>query len=245
MLNTLTSRQKEVVVRLFGIGQKKETLQSIADTQDCTRERIRQVKVESLRKLRKVIGLYSEAQKIKKEIMTEVKIFGFAKESDIAFDGFRLLILHLTDLEKSRLDRKIYHTTWKLSSIADMHIQRVVNIQVQNLIDGMCSVDCVSIKKGVFVLNDVYFYRPYMKSLGDKAKFILGNKTMRVRDILKEVCNFFYKDKKKPTRNSVNNMLILDPRFILVEKGKYKLNKKYDSKTISSKKATGRKTYIK
>jgi RNA polymerase primary sigma factor len=52
-LNTLTDREREVMILFYGLGNNTpETLEEIAESMDLTRERIRQIKEKGLRRLR-------------------------------------------------------------------------------------------------------------------------------------------------------------------------------------------------
>ncbi|KJG22723.1 hypothetical protein UB37_08560 [Photobacterium iliopiscarium] len=53
VLNALPPRDKEIICRRFGLfGYESQTLQEVADEVGLTRERIRQLQVISLKKLR-------------------------------------------------------------------------------------------------------------------------------------------------------------------------------------------------
>lgn len=51
-LDTLTSREKEIIRMFFGIGQSEKTLEEIGDRFNLTRERVRQIKEKAIRRLR-------------------------------------------------------------------------------------------------------------------------------------------------------------------------------------------------
>jgi len=51
-LDTLTSREKEIIRMFFGIGQSEKTLEEIGDKFNLTRERVRQIKEKAIRRLR-------------------------------------------------------------------------------------------------------------------------------------------------------------------------------------------------
>lgn len=53
VLNTLSNREKDVILRRFGIGfERAETLEEIGKSLHLSRERIRQIETDALRKLR-------------------------------------------------------------------------------------------------------------------------------------------------------------------------------------------------
>lgn len=51
-LDTLTSREKEIIKMFFGIGGSEQTLEEIGLKFDLTRERVRQIKEKAIRRLR-------------------------------------------------------------------------------------------------------------------------------------------------------------------------------------------------
>lgn len=63
-LDTLPENQKEVILRRFGLrGYERQTLEEVGETIGLTRERVRQIQVEALKQLRKLlneIGLNEE-----------------------------------------------------------------------------------------------------------------------------------------------------------------------------------------
>jgi len=53
-MDRLDERQQAVVTRYYGIGCERQTMAEIADTLGIKRERVRQVRDQAVRKLRKV-----------------------------------------------------------------------------------------------------------------------------------------------------------------------------------------------
>ena len=51
-LDTLTSREKEIIKMFFGLGEPEKTLEEIGDRFNLTRERVRQIKEKAIRRLR-------------------------------------------------------------------------------------------------------------------------------------------------------------------------------------------------
>lgn len=51
-LDTLTTREKEIIRMFFGIGESEKTLEEIGDKFNLTRERVRQIKEKAIRRLR-------------------------------------------------------------------------------------------------------------------------------------------------------------------------------------------------
>lgn len=55
LLTCLSNREREILIRVFGIGVREETLESIGDTFGLTRERVRQIKEKAIKKIRENI----------------------------------------------------------------------------------------------------------------------------------------------------------------------------------------------
>ncbi|HGM5938607.1 TPA: sigma factor-like helix-turn-helix DNA-binding protein, partial [Pseudomonas aeruginosa] len=64
-LTELTDKQREVVIRRFGLrGHESSTLEEVGQEIGLTRERVRQIQVEALKRLREILeknGLSSDA----------------------------------------------------------------------------------------------------------------------------------------------------------------------------------------
>ena len=67
LLSVLNPKQKNVLVKRFGLGGKKETLQEIGDALSITRERVRQIENQGLEKIKK------EAQEHLRELVDVAK----------------------------------------------------------------------------------------------------------------------------------------------------------------------------
>ena len=73
LLNSLSKRERNILIRAFGIGVREETLEQIGDSYFLTRERVRQIKEKAIRKLREKFFLASveeqpsEFQRARKE----------------------------------------------------------------------------------------------------------------------------------------------------------------------------------
>jgi len=55
LLEHLSKREKDILIRVYGIGVKEETLEHIGDTHRLTRERVRQIKEKAINKLIKFV----------------------------------------------------------------------------------------------------------------------------------------------------------------------------------------------
>lgn len=55
LLTRLSKRERDILIRLYGIGVREETLESVGDTFGLTRERVRQIKEKAIKKIRESI----------------------------------------------------------------------------------------------------------------------------------------------------------------------------------------------
>ena len=77
LLAHLSKRDSDILIRIFGIGVREETLESIGETYGLTRERVRQVKEKAIKKLRDVI--YSAPNE---EYMVERRSSQYMEDAD-------------------------------------------------------------------------------------------------------------------------------------------------------------------
>lgn len=73
LLSHLSEREREILIRIFGIGVREETLDSIGDTFGLSRERVRQIKENSINKLREMISTASTESIIVESLSTHDK----------------------------------------------------------------------------------------------------------------------------------------------------------------------------
>lgn len=57
LLTHLSKRERDIVIRVYGIGVREETLETIGETFGLTRERVRQIKEKAIRKLREIVNV--------------------------------------------------------------------------------------------------------------------------------------------------------------------------------------------
>jgi len=134
VIKSIPKRSQDVIVRRFGIGKKrKETLESVGHTYGITRERVRQIEEEALRRLKT-----KENLAILKPLFDELELFisehgGLVREDKILEDfveyvdpesdktklrGFTLLLLSLGDNFKRAKENAKFYTLWYTQSKA-------------------------------------------------------------------------------------------------------------------------------
>jgi len=136
VIKNLPKRTQDVIVRRFGINKKrKETLESIGHTYGITRERVRQIEEEGLRRLRSKENLASV-----KQILEDLELFvsergGLMREDKLLeefveyiapdldktkYRGFTLLLLNLgTNFKLAKESAKFYDIWYTQSKALD------------------------------------------------------------------------------------------------------------------------------
>jgi hypothetical protein len=136
VIKNLPKRTQDIIVRRFGINKKrKETLESIGHTYGITRERVRQIEEEGLRRLRSKENLSSV-----KQILEDLELFisergGLMREDKlleefveyiapeldkVKYRGFTLLLLNLgTNFKLAKESAKFYDIWYTQSKALD------------------------------------------------------------------------------------------------------------------------------
>lgn len=73
LLAHLSKKERDILIRIFGIGVREETLESIGDTFGLTRERVRQVKEKAIKKLRDMMSTALTERQIVESICAQDK----------------------------------------------------------------------------------------------------------------------------------------------------------------------------
>ena len=72
LLARLSKRERDILIRVFGIGVREESLEMIGESHGLTRERVRQIKEKAIKKLRDMIFAVSpEVQPVKNQYIQE------------------------------------------------------------------------------------------------------------------------------------------------------------------------------
>lgn len=131
MLKTLsTKRAKEIIRKRYGLsGHKRKTLESLGGNYSITRERVRQIEEDALKRLRAEVDLYSsQARRISDVIEKEGGLVSQEKLLDLLFSSWpdearrrkegaaTILILELSD-KFLGLKSKIFNKSWATKKI--------------------------------------------------------------------------------------------------------------------------------
>ena len=107
LFSELSEREKDVIVRRYGLhGQGKETLENIGSAHQLTRERIRQIESNSIKKLQKLQNLENYIKTLKKIILQLLEEHGGLVEKEYMLD---LLVKFSLDDIRTQAEDEIIH----------------------------------------------------------------------------------------------------------------------------------------
>ncbi len=127
LFDKLNERERDVLRRRFGLhGKEKETLENIGGEHKLTRERIRQIEIAAVKKLRQLNELEDQINNLKKVIVQLLEEHGGFMERDFLLD---VLVNFSTDGSKTDEDKGVHksHFDFLLSKILDEEFEEVNN----------------------------------------------------------------------------------------------------------------------
>jgi len=244
LISDLNERQKEVVLRRFGLnGQDRETLESIGDDFGICRERIRQIEEVGLAKIKPKLSQY---EKIFQTFLKYFKEYGDLRREEILLADLGeekknevYFLLSLREPFQRSNQNKEYHSFWTVDQSSAKFAKKVINLlsdQLQktgkplrleelNLFTHLKKEALISYleiskkiqksEEGLYGLKDWPEINP--RGIKDKAYLVLKKtgKPLHFTDIAKLI-----EGSHLPT---VHNELIKDSRFVLVGRGTYAL----------------------
>lgn len=239
-LSLLEEKEKEVVLRHFGIGNKeRESLASIGKEWGITRERVRQIKDKALEKIRKNLP---EKEKVFSLLRRYFEKFGgVRKEESLLNDWGNEILLFLAlegDYQRMK-ETKEFFTFWierkesleRIKNLLVKIIQFLDKIKTPQKINSLVKEFKIEKEKLESILE-------ISKILGKDKEGRWGLKSwpeIRPRG-LKDKAYLVFKEVQKPLHftelaklipgakvESLHNELIKDPRFVLIGRGIYAL----------------------
>ncbi|MEA3296078.1 MAG: sigma factor-like helix-turn-helix DNA-binding protein [Patescibacteria group bacterium] len=123
LIEGLSERTKDILARRFGFNDyKKETLESIGESYNITRERVRQIEENAIKKIEKKVKTIS--QKPFEYFKQELEFFGGLKKQDLFLEKIgqkkdRPYILFLLIIEKSLkryLETEKFYSVWAVNA---------------------------------------------------------------------------------------------------------------------------------
>lgn len=247
LLKFLPERTKDVVSRRFGVGKgKKETLDAIGKKYDITRERVRQIEQEGIRKIKKKVEEHTD---VYSGIKSKIDFFGGLKKEEALLEALAdnplhqnciLFLLNISNEFMRVSESKDFHALWmrKEKNLEDAkneiksvytklkkenrplsfsEIKENSSVSEEKLVSYLeISKKIVQNSEGYFGIYDWPEIRP--KGIKDKAYITLKKigKPLHFREIASALG-------EKTNPQTTHNELIKDPRFVLVGRGVYAL----------------------
>lgn len=251
-LKGLDQRTFDVIQRRFGLKAKnKETLEAIGASYGITRERVRQIELDGLAKIRKDLEKNQELAihfgkafngfgGIKKEADLLEDLAGDKLENQVSF-----LLTNIAGFDKFPEDNN-FHSFWVNKEVVNK-AKKVVKLTIKRLKKNnktLCLADLLKgekLKKDIFVsyigiskniekspegefgLSKWIEINP--KGVKDRAYLVFKKeeKPLHFADLASMIEKLPFSGPRKVHTATVHNELIKDPRFILVGRGLYAL----------------------
>jgi len=237
LLKDLPNRQKEVIVRRFGLRGKRETLEAVGQDLGITRERVRQIEEDGLQELREKMDL--PACRTVSHYFTDYlnKNSGLKKEDillkELGGEKFKNHIFFLLTLAKPFIriaESGDFHAFWATGQQSAEKARGAISSFVSELkkekkplaLPAVTPISYVEVSKKVQKNQDGFYGLldwPEINPRGVKDKaYLLFKKEKRPLHFT-EVASLV----KHDVPQTVHNELIKDPRFVLVGRGLYAL----------------------
>lgn len=139
LIRGLSTRTKDVISRRFGLkGEKRETLQSIGQDYEITRERVRQIETDGFKKIKPGLKDY---QRVFDYFYSHIKDWGDLRRedrllSDLGSEKFQnqaFFLLVLGDSFDRQPETEDFHTLWTVEKNSLVFAKKLINSLVQKL----------------------------------------------------------------------------------------------------------------
>lgn len=238
LLKDLPERNKEVLLRRFGLSREKETLEVIGQDFGITRERVRQIEADGLKRLEEKVK-EPRCQAVFNYFSGYLRKAGFLKREDLLlselggkhFQNYIHFLLVLGKPFPKFYETEDLYPFWASDENAVTVAQKNINSFVSELKkkkrplapQGNISLSHLEISKnilkgqaGLYGLKDWPEINP--RGIKDRAYIVLKKEKTSLH--FSQVARAIGKDTLCQT---VHNELIKDPRFVLVGRGLYAL----------------------
>lgn len=243
----LPERQKDIIVRRFGLGVEKEALESIGRSYGLTRERIRQIEEDGLERLQERLNR-PQIQRVSQYFFSEFKKNGGLKKEDILLNqwggqGFQNYVFFLLSLLGKPFQRfgetEVFYSFWAIdknvlntakeiinSFIAELKNKKQTLALPLNVLPSYIEISKIILRdsEGLYGLREWPEVNP--RGVKDRAYIILKKEATPLH--FTQVASLvnspsLFKLSKPAVSQTVHNELIKDPRFVLVGRGIYAL----------------------
>jgi hypothetical protein len=246
LLKNLPERTREVISRRFGLEGERETLEAVGEAFGITRERVRQIESDGLRKLSDSLSA-SVCQKILKEYASYLKKNNSIKREDLMLaefggDKFQNHVFFLLTLAGGFFriqETENFHAFWTTDKKADIRAEKTIQSFISKLqkiqkpiaLPFSFPSSYVEVSRrivlgprGLYGLKEWPEVNP--KGIKDKAYIVLKEeeKPLHFTEVATLInSSTILNSNKTVIPQTVHNELIKDPRFVLVGRGLYGL----------------------
>lgn len=240
ILKELPERTRDVMSRRFALGKSKkpETLESIGQSFKITRERVRQIENDGIKKAKKIAeerGDFNEAISFyQKELQ---KSGGVVKEDKIAIEdkNHTIFLISLTDKIIREKEDDNYYSFWALNKETILKTKDIIKRTIKDLKEKGCPEEMKIFPKELEISKDILktydgkkvglssWPEVNPKTVKDKIKLILNQekKPIHFKDVSEMIRGLPQKRNFHP--QTIHNELIRNQDFILVGRGYYAL----------------------
>ena len=246
LLKDLPQKQKEVLVRRFALeGGERETLESIGQSFNVTRERVRQIEEEGFSKIKNKIQEHDKALRF---FVQEINSTGGLRREDVLLSGLGgkefqpqvFFLLTLAEPFKRYSETKEFYPFWALNDKALSVAQKTISAFYSKLDKVKKPLNLSDYKvSSALSSRAVESFLEISKQIQKNSEGLYGLKDwpeINPRGI-KDRAYLVFKKEQKPLHfmqvakmissdalpQTVHNELIKDMRFVLVGRGLYAL----------------------
>lgn len=238
LLKDLPEKNKEVLIRRFGLTGERETLETIGQDFGITRERVRQIEADGLKKLEEKLKSHP-CQNVFNYFVSYLKRSGSLKREDLLLselggDKLQNHVYFLLTLGNPFLrfnETESFYSFWTVDKNAVNLTQKNINTFIAELkkknrllvLPAKISPSYFEVSKYILKGQDGRFGLrewPEVNPRGIKDMAYIIFKKEKTPLHFTQVAQAISKETSFPT---VHNELIKDPRFVLVGRGLYAL----------------------
>ncbi|MFA5228290.1 MAG: sigma factor-like helix-turn-helix DNA-binding protein [Candidatus Paceibacterota bacterium] len=240
ILKELPERTREVILRRFALGKnsKPETLESIGKSFKITRERVRQIENDGIKKSKKIAESSKEYNEIIAFYQKELQKYGgVVKEDNINKENknYSIFLISLTNKIIREKENDNFYSFWSLNKESTLRAKEIIKKTIKELKEVGCPREIKNFPIELEISKDVLktydgkkmglssWPEVNPKTVKDKIKLILNQqkKPIHFKEVAEMISNLPQKRNLHP--QTIHNELIRNKNFVLVGRGYYAL----------------------
>lgn len=241
ILKELPERTRNVILRRFALSKNKkpETLESIGKSFKITRERVRQIENDGIKRAKKIAGSKDDFNKAIDFYRKEVQKYGgVVREDKVANEDKNhiIFLISLTDKIIREKENDNFYSFLALTKENILRAKESIKKKIKELKEKGCPEEIKSFSEDLEISKDILKTHDGKKmglsswpevnprTVKDKIKLILNQEKRPVH--FKEVSAMIgaLPQKRSLHPQTIHNELIRNPEFILVGRGYYALS---------------------